>query len=89
MLAELKDLAQKGLFTQVRFRFSSYKLRRISPPGFLLPLQKEIKQIMKKRTSFETALVRRVPKKGDYLRYIAYEISLEALRKKRADRLSA
>ncbi len=43
---------------------------------------------MKKRTAFETALVRRAPKKGDYLRYISYEMTLEALRKKRAHRLS-
>ncbi|GJE95014.1 hypothetical protein PsYK624_111930 [Phanerochaete sordida] len=64
MLAELKDLVQKGLFTQ-----------------------KEVKQIMKKRTAFETALVRRVAKKNDYLRYAAYEMGLEALRKKRVDRL--
>ncbi|KAL4253463.1 UTP6 family protein [Abortiporus biennis] len=64
MLAELKDLVQKGLFTQ-----------------------KEIKQIMKKRTAFETALVRKQPKKGDYLRYATYEMGLEALRKKRGERL--
>ncbi|EJD02750.1 uncharacterized protein FOMMEDRAFT_146600 [Fomitiporia mediterranea MF3/22] len=64
MLAELKDLVQKGLFSQ-----------------------NEIKQIMKKRTAFETALVRRIPKKSDFLRYAAYEMNLEALRKKRAERL--
>ncbi|TFY56252.1 hypothetical protein EVJ58_g7756 [Rhodofomes roseus] len=49
--------------------------------------QKEVKQIMQKRTSFETALVRRIPKKGDFLRYIAYEMGLEALRRKRAARI--
>ncbi|KAI0812618.1 U3 small nucleolar RNA-associated protein 6-domain-containing protein [Irpex lacteus] len=64
MLAELKDLVQKGLFTQT-----------------------EVKQIMKKRTAFETALVRRVAKKNDYLRYVTYEMGLEALRKKRLERL--
>ncbi|KAJ3530930.1 hypothetical protein NM688_g7645 [Phlebia brevispora] len=64
MLAELKDLVQKGLFTQ-----------------------QEVKQIMKRRTAFETALVRRVAKKNDYLRYAAYEMGLEALRKKRVERL--
>ncbi|KAI0093162.1 U3 small nucleolar RNA-associated protein 6-domain-containing protein [Irpex rosettiformis] len=64
MLAELKDLVQKGLFTQT-----------------------EVKQIMKKRTAFETALVRRIAKKNDYLRYVAYEMGLEALRKKRLERL--
>jgi len=49
----------------------------------------EIKQIIKKRTTFETALVRRVPNKNDYLRYAAYEMGLEALRRKRVARLSA
>ena len=44
---------------------------------------------MKKRTAFEVTLVRRVPRKGDFLRYAAYEMSLEALRRKRAQRLSA
>ena len=66
MLAELKDLGEKGLFSPV-----------------------EIKQIIKKRTAFETALVRRIPNKNDYLRYAAYEMGLEALRRKRATRLSA
>ena len=51
-------------------------------------MQKEIKHIMKKRTAFETALVRRVAKKGDFLRYAAYEMSLDSLRKKRLERLS-
>ncbi|TDL26211.1 hypothetical protein BD410DRAFT_716636 [Rickenella mellea] len=64
MLAELKDLARKGLFSQ-----------------------QEVKQIMKKRTAFETALVRRVAKKGDFLRYANYEMTLETLRRKRIDRL--
>ncbi|TBU29581.1 U3 small nucleolar RNA-associated protein 6-domain-containing protein [Dichomitus squalens] len=64
MLTELKDLVQKGLFSQ-----------------------KEVKQIMQKRTAFETALVRRIPKKSDFLRYATYEMSLEALRRKRAERL--
>ena len=43
---------------------------------------------MQKRTVFETALVRRIPKKSDFLRYATYEMSLEALRRKRAERLS-
>lgn len=44
---------------------------------------------MKKRTAFETALVRRVAKKGDFLRYASYEMGLEALRRKRAERIRA
>ncbi|PCH43573.1 hypothetical protein WOLCODRAFT_50737, partial [Wolfiporia cocos MD-104 SS10] len=47
----------------------------------------EVKQIMQKRTAFETALVRRIPKKSDYLRYAAYEMELEALRRKRLVRI--
>ncbi|KAH8108052.1 U3 small nucleolar RNA-associated protein 6-domain-containing protein [Cristinia sonorae] len=66
MLAELKDLVEKGLFTE-----------------------SEIKQVMKKRTAFETALIRRIAKKGDFLRYISYEMGLEALRRKRAERLKS
>ncbi len=66
MLAELKDLGEKGLFSS-----------------------SEIKQILKKRTAFEMALVRRIPNKNDYLRYAAYEMALEALRRKRVARLSA
>ncbi|KAJ3493260.1 hypothetical protein NLJ89_g11061 [Agrocybe chaxingu] len=64
MLDELKDLVEKGLFTE-----------------------KETKQIMKKRTGFETALVRRVAKKEDFLRYASYEMGLEQLRRKRVERL--
>lgn len=48
----------------------------------------ETRQILKKRTQFETALVRRVAKKSDFLRYAAYEMSLEQLRRKRIERLS-
>lgn len=47
-----------------------------------------MKQILKKRTQFETALVRRVAKKSDFLRYAAYEMGLEQLRRKRLQRLS-
>ncbi|KAH9055450.1 U3 small nucleolar RNA-associated protein 6-domain-containing protein [Lactarius vividus] len=64
MLAELKDLGEKGLFSS-----------------------SEIKHILKKRTAFEMALVRRIPNKNDYLRYAAYEMGLEALRRKRVARL--
>ncbi|KAK0437529.1 U3 small nucleolar RNA-associated protein 6-domain-containing protein [Armillaria borealis] len=65
MLAELKDLVEKNLFTI-----------------------KETKLIVKKRTAFETALVRRIAKKADFLRYAAYEMGLEQLRRKRAERLN-
>ncbi|KAG6375433.1 U3 small nucleolar RNA-associated protein 6-domain-containing protein [Boletus reticuloceps] len=65
MLAELKDLVQKGLFSRA-----------------------EVKEVLKKRTQFETALVRRVAKKSDFLRYAAYEMGLERLRRKRLQRLN-
>jgi U3 small nucleolar RNA-associated protein 6 len=42
---------------------------------------------MKRRTAFETALVRRVAKKSDFLRYIGYELGLDRLRVKRMERL--
>ncbi|GAB5585659.1 U3 snoRNP protein [Umbelopsis nana] len=47
----------------------------------------EIKAIVKKRTNFEYALKRRITKKVDFLRYIEYEMNLEALRKKRKSRI--
>ncbi|KAJ6495594.1 U3 small nucleolar RNA-associated protein 6-domain-containing protein [Mycena vitilis] len=64
MLAELKDLVEKNIFTK-----------------------QESRQIMKKRTQFEMALVRRIAKKADFLRYAAYEMGLEQLRRKRVERL--
>ncbi|KAG8846897.1 U3 snoRNP protein [Tulasnella sp. 330] len=64
MVAELKDLRHKKIFTK-----------------------EEIKRIVVRRTAFESTLVRRHPKKGDYLRYVEYLMALEALRKKRVNRL--
>ncbi|KAG9028929.1 U3 snoRNP protein [Tulasnella sp. JGI-2019a] len=49
--------------------------------------KEEIKQIVVKRTAFENALVRRHPKKSDHFRYVEYLMTLEALRKKRVNRL--
>lgn len=48
----------------------------------------EIKSIIKRRTEFEYALARRVVKKEDFLKYLEYEMNLEALRRKRVKRLS-
>jgi len=50
--------------------------------------QTEAKLIMKKRREFEMALVRRVARKSDFLRYAAYEMDLERLRRKRVDKIS-
>eukprot|EP01134_Creolimax_fragrantissima_P005776 CFRG5776T1 len=47
----------------------------------------EVKSIVKKRTNFEYALRRRITKRDDYVRYIAYEVNLNTLRLKRKQRL--
>ncbi|KAH8814776.1 U3 small nucleolar RNA-associated protein 6-domain-containing protein [Flagelloscypha sp. PMI_526] len=49
--------------------------------------QKEIKAILIQRRHYESALIRRISRKSDYLRYIDYEMSLEKLRKARVQRL--
>ena len=59
----------------------------IHAPTFRPIFQDEIRQIVKKRAGFEAALVRRVARKSDFLKYIAYEMDLEALRRKRVKRL--
>ncbi|KAG8782083.1 U3 snoRNP protein [Ceratobasidium sp. 428] len=51
--------------------------------------QSETRAILKQRTAFESALIRRVALKSDYIKYVQYEITLEALRKKRVVRLNA
>ncbi|KAG8711116.1 U3 snoRNP protein [Ceratobasidium sp. 395] len=51
--------------------------------------QSETRAILKQRTAFESALIRRVALKSDYIKYVQYEITLEALRKKRVARLNA
>eukprot|EP00158_Paraphelidium_tribonemae_P004762 Partr_v1_DN26955_c1_g1_i2_m7239 putative UTP6, small subunit (SSU) processome component, homolog (yeast) len=48
----------------------------------------EIKSIVKKRTDFEYALRRRGVLKEDFMKYIAYERSLEDLRRRRKKRLN-
>ncbi|KAI9296889.1 hypothetical protein K502DRAFT_273142, partial [Neoconidiobolus thromboides FSU 785] len=50
--------------------------------------EKEIAQIVKKRTSLEYSVSRRIAKKADYIRYIEYEMNLEKLRVKRKSRFS-
>jgi hypothetical protein len=51
--------------------------------------QNEIDQITKRRTAFETSLIRRQTRKEDFFKYAEYEINLEKLRKVRWKRLSA
>jgi len=48
----------------------------------------EVREILKKRTAFEVALIRRVPRKRDFLAYIEYEMNLERLRRIRVKKLS-
>ncbi|WRT67398.1 uncharacterized protein IL334_004369 [Kwoniella shivajii] len=47
----------------------------------------EINHITKKRTAFETSLIRRVTRKEDFFKYAEYEINLERLRKVRWKKL--
>jgi len=49
----------------------------------------ELNSIINKRKRFEYFLARRIPKKIDFLRYIEFELNLDALRKKRKDRIIA
>jgi len=55
---------------------------------FDVKTQTEAKLIMKKRREFEIAMVRRVARKSDFLRYAAYELDLERLRRKRVEKIS-
>lgn len=49
--------------------------------------QNEIDDITRRRTAFETALVKQKVEKDDFYRYAEYEINLEQLRKVRWKRL--
>lgn len=62
------------------------ELKDLQTNGIFSPL--EIKEIIKRRTHFETQLVRRQPRKKDFLEYVEYEMALEKLRKRRSERLS-
>lgn len=65
MIAELKDLQEKQIFSAA-----------------------EVREIFKKRSVFETALVRRTPQKRDFLAYAEYEMNLEQLRRLRVKKMS-
>jgi len=51
-------------------------------------LQKEIDEIVKKRTALEMSLIRKGSNEQDWLQYIDYEKKLEQLRKIRYNKLS-
>ncbi|EJU02171.1 hypothetical protein DACRYDRAFT_107108 [Dacryopinax primogenitus] len=61
------------------------ELKDLVKKGLFSPV--EVKGIVKRRTAFETSLVRRVADRADFLRYVQYEMGLEALRRKRLQRL--
>ncbi|CAE6531606.1 unnamed protein product [Rhizoctonia solani] len=63
------------------------ELRELEEKGIFS--KPETRAILKQRTAFESALVRRVALKSDYIKYAQYEVTLEALRKKRAARLNS
>jgi U3 small nucleolar RNA-associated protein 6 len=79
-LPEHKDLHEKGLFAKVHHSFA-LSINQADN-------QNEIDQITKRRTGFETSLIRRQTRKEDFFKYAEYEINLERLRKVRWKRLS-
>jgi U3 small nucleolar RNA-associated protein 6 len=83
MLSELKDLIDRGLFSRVCGFSKTFFFFLLDVRG-----QTEAKAILKKRREFEMALVRRVARKSDFLRYAAYEMDLERLRRKRVEKIS-
>ncbi|KAG9018679.1 U3 snoRNP protein [Tulasnella sp. 427] len=72
-------------FVVTRQEAMAGELKELMLKGLLT--EAEVKQIVTRRTAFESALIRLEPKKGDYLRYIEYLMALEALRRKRMKRL--
>ncbi|CAG7846186.1 U3 small nucleolar RNA-associated protein 6 Short=U3 snoRNA-associated protein 6 [Serendipita indica DSM 11827] len=61
------------------------ELKDLQENGIFSP--EEIREIIKRRTHYETQLIRRQPRKKDFLEYVEYEMALERLRKKRVQRL--
>jgi tRNA A58 N-methylase Trm61 len=51
-------------------------------------LQIEIAEIVKRRTAYETSLIRKGSNERDWLEYIDYEKKLEKLRKLRCSKMS-
>lgn len=61
---------------------------RYVPRAFsILSLQQEIRSMIKKRRDFEYLLAKRVPAESDYVRYLEYELNIEALRRMRKERM--
>ncbi|KIM29138.1 hypothetical protein M408DRAFT_8499 [Serendipita vermifera MAFF 305830] len=54
------------------------ELKDLQANGIFSPM--EIKEIIKRRTNYELQLIRRQPRKKDFLDYIEYEMALERLR---------
>ncbi|KAL1410974.1 U3 snoRNP protein [Vanrija albida] len=74
---------------KVQFQLESTlpELKDLYDKGLFSKASYEIDQITKRRTAFETALIRRVTRKDDFFKYAEYEINLERLRKVRWKKL--
>lgn len=83
-LPELRDLHEKGLFTKVSLATVDPLCHRCSERA---DAQHEIDQITRRRTNYETSLIRQKTRKDDFFKYAEYEINLERLRKVRWKRM--
>ncbi len=101
MIPELEDLKTHGIFSEARVAvpvLPCASVRGLLNCGFVrwassvwcaITLQAELKEIVAKRRDFEYLLKRRSPRKVDFLRYIKYELQLDAQRRKRKKALGA
>lgn len=81
-IPELQEFGRKKIFTKVGID------ARAVPGSLLTYVQEEITSIAKKRSEFEHVLNARGSHPSDYARYAEYEMNLEALRRKRVQRLN-
>lgn len=87
MVAPLKDLLDRGIFSEVSFLMDNPTKPQLSNPNitetytsFDSCLQEEVRAIVTRRREYEYLLRRRAARKADFLRYIETEIALEKLR---------
>lgn len=80
---ELKEYEQKGIFNKVCVHWRAHQTSTLIYHRFL---QDEIRSIAKKRSDFEHKVNTPGVTESDFVRYIEYEMNLEALRKKRTKR---
>lgn len=86
LLPELRDLEKKKIFTRVGACIGCGRMEVHSKLTLLS--QREIDEIVKRRTAFENSLIRKGSNEQDWLMYIEYEKKLELLRKIRYNKLS-